>query len=444
MHHIGHIPPRSFSCRLSHLMMAAITCGWLACANLLPASQVSANPLPVAARYVVAVHVSENTVNTWSYRNWKHWHASEFLIRALDSDGTPYDLVSDAQIEAGQLFENGALRYPILISLGNEALSDTARDQIRSFVSNGGHAYVGSSSWTKYPNGQPRPNFALGPEMGLAGAGWTVVHDLARVGTSTMVNQLPAGVPLRWFLPTRYDITRIPTHFLSDVTEDRLIYGGSHWIWSVQTTALAPADPLQRPYVLSSGFSESLYASSWSNLYDVQFADVNGDGKVDIVGRNLSTGDIQVGLSNGQEFRASTSWSTFSLAYSLLLADVDGDGDADLVGRPLSGGYDVQVGLSNGKTGVASFNASTRWTDWNQAYSMMLADVDGDGDADLVGRPLSGGYDVQVGLSNGKAGVASFNASTRWTDWNQAYSMMLADVDGDGDADLVCRLLSGG
>ena len=421
----------------------------------------------------VGLHVSENTLSNWRYQSWARWQIDKFVSEALKSDGTPFEVVTDAQIEAGQLLVSGGLRYPIVLSLANESVSDALVDQLRSYVNAGGNAYLGSSSFTRRPDGSPRGNFALSAEMGLVSRGsWELGNDVIRVSSDASVDSLPLNAPDWRFLPLRWDITHFQPGFVSDIRtsfgadpapnldfySSRPIHEGSHWYWDAVPTSTAGATVIVRPWVqpgftndvsttasaTPAGFSESVFATTWSPTYDLQFADVNGDGKVDAVGRNSMTGDVQVGLSTGQEFATSSSWISFSLAYDMWLADVDGDGDADLIGRPKSGGVDVQVALSRGKQGVNSFDPPMRWTDWSQGYDLWLADVDGDGAADLVGRPKSTGVDVQVALSKAKQGVNAFQEpSTRWTDWNQGYEVRLADVDGDRRADLIGHRLPG-
>ena len=161
----------------------------------------------------------------------------------------------------------------------------------------------------------------------------------------------------------------------------------------------------------------------WSSGYSDDYADVNGDGKADLIGRYGT--DVQVALSTGSKFGAGASWSYWSSAYSDDYADVTGDGKADLIGRY---GTDIQVGPSTG----SGFNTSSSWAYWSNAYSMDFADVNGDGKADLIGRY---GTDIQVALSTG----TKFGAGAGWAYWSSGYSDDYADVNGDGKADLIGR-----
>jgi FG-GAP-like repeat len=165
----------------------------------------------------------------------------------------------------------------------------------------------------------------------------------------------------------------------------------------------------------------------WSSAYSMYLADLDGDGKADLVGRD-SAGTVKVSLSTGNGFKEAVSWGGWSNpALSMYLADLDGDGKADLVGRDSGGTVKVSLSTGNG------FKEATSWGGWSTAYSMELADLDGDKKADLVGRDSGGTVKVSLSAGNG------FKEATSWGGWSTAYSMYLADLDGDGKADLVGR-----
>src|SRR5690606_8220030 len=144
-------------------------------------------------------------------------------------------------------------------------------------------------------------------------------------------------------------------------------------------------------------------------------ADVNGDGRDDIVGFG-NTG-VYVATSKGTSFNAPTMWST-RYGYTTegwrvdrhprYMADVNGDGRADIVGFSNSG---VQVATSTGST----FNAASYWSTaygynagWRvNMHPRMMADVNGDGRDDVVGFAAGGVY---VSTSTGTA----FSAPKLW------------------------------
>jgi FG-GAP-like repeat/FG-GAP repeat len=205
------------------------------------------------------------------------------------------------------------------------------------------------------------------------------------------------------------------------------------------------------------GLSNGSYFQAWSSSTaildadvadNVYFADINGDGKADLVaippvGRSNS-GRVYVGLSNGSYFQAwssDTAMLDADVASDAYFADINGDGKADLVaippaGRPNSG--QVYVGLSNGSY-FQAWSSSIAILDADVADSVYFADVNGDGKFDLVtippvGRPNSGR--VYIGLSNGYY-FQAWSSSTAILDADIADSVYFADVNGDGKFDLV-------
>jgi uncharacterized repeat protein (TIGR02543 family) len=212
------------------------------------------------------------------------------------------------------------------------------------------------------------------------------------------------------------------------------------WVGLSNGTSFAP---------ISMWTTDYSYNQAWRvELHPRMAGDVNGDGKDDLIGFGYN--GVWVALSNGTSFAPISMWTT-NFNYSQegwriekhprMVADVNGDGKADLVGF----GYDgVWVALSTG----TGFDPITMWTTnfnysqegWRvELHPRMTADVNGDGKADLIGFGYNG---VWVALSNG----TSFAPMSMWTTnfnysqegWRiEKHPRMVADVNGDGKADLV-------
>ncbi|CAO3409230.1 calcium-binding protein [Azospirillum largimobile] len=220
-------------------------------------------------------------------------------------------------------------------------------------------------------------------------------------------------------------------------------------------TALGQADssfgPVQVGY--NGNFTQQ---NRWDaqDIYPRQLADVNGDGRVDIVGFKYFDVEVALGREDGTfatsravmsgTFTANTLWGTNG--YPRELADVNGDGRADIVGFTDSSVL-IALGQADGTFGAVktaytgSFTVGTGWPSSNQ-YPRLVGDVDGDGMADIVGFGAN-----QVFIAQGRADgtfapmkVAYGDNYTRnsggWTSQDD-FPRQLADVNGDGRMDIV-------
>jgi hypothetical protein len=140
-------------------------------------------------------------------------------------------------------------------------------------------------------------------------------------------------------------------------------------------------------------------------------ADVNGDGMADIVG--FGSAGVYVALAKGGGSFAALNFELAAFApgaggwdsqdkYPRLLADVNGDGMADIVGFKDAGVY-VSLAKGGGAFADPSFELGAFASGaggWNSQdlYPRQLADVNHDGNADIIGFGYTGVYEA---LSNG-------------------------------------------
>jgi hypothetical protein len=178
--------------------------------------------------------------------------------------------------------------------------------------------------------------------------------------------------------------------------------------------------------------------SGWQHLSRLTSGDVDGDGRTDLIGVRPD-GSLWLYRNNGTSLPYSGrtrigayGWNAFD---TLVAADVDGDGRSDLIARTPSG----QLWLYRNTGTVSSPYAPgirIGASGWQAFRTLVAADVDGDGRSDLLGVKANGSLWL---YHNGGAPTAPFRRAAQigvsgWTGFRQ---LIAQDVDADGRADLI-------
>ncbi|MGB7333499.1 MAG: FG-GAP-like repeat-containing protein, partial [Terriglobales bacterium] len=196
------------------------------------------------------------------------------------------------------------------------------------------------------------------------------------------------------------------------------------------------------------------YSSGGFDASFVAIGDVNRDGKLDLVVSNycqsldtcLTNGGVSILLGNGDgTFQPAVSYSSGGMnTTAVAIADLNGDGKLDLVVvNPCSISYGCSVGP--GEVGVllgngdGTFQPAVIYSSGGLAdESVAIADVNGDGKLDLVvpnffdNTGVTGELSVLLGNGNG-----TFQSPVNYTIGYNPVSVAIADMNGDGIQDLV-------
>ncbi len=172
----------------------------------------------------------------------------------------------------------------------------------------------------------------------------------------------------------------------------------------------------------------------------LEFGDVDGDGDQDLWignGTNTFTQD-QLLLNDGNgtftDVTATHVPANSDRTFAVAMGDVDGDGDLDVVTGLGQHNLTANRLLRNNGSGVFTFDDNALPPTMGRTRSIELVDLDGDGDLDLTW----GDWDQNAILINDGLGNFTDETGTRYpaTPFPYGSPVRAADVDGDGDQDL--------
>jgi len=166
----------------------------------------------------------------------------------------------------------------------------------------------------------------------------------------------------------------------------------------------------------------------------IAVGDVDGDGRDDMMVAGQQGRHLFVGSPSGFVDRSSQIAGLPAVSRPVF-ADVDGDGDRDLIGLIQLGGTRLAVFFNDGSGGFSAAGAPPSVP--TTATDLTLADLDEDGDLDIVATSTSGTLPLVYLYENDGAGRFVDATAVRYGHVDgSATGAVTADFDGDGDVDV--------
>ncbi len=228
-----------------------------------------------------------------------------------------------------------------------------------------------------------------------------------------------------------------------DVGTNRLYWWRNDGLPTAQSGSGPPAaDPAAETAVGSITWTRQTVASPFGAA-DVWPVDMDRDGDVDLLSAAAGADEIAWYANNGSGggWTATVIDTLFDRVHSVVGVDIDNDGDTDILA---AGETADEVAWWENTSGDGSLPWSKHSiiTSWDGAYDVWAADLDADGDQDVIAASQ---IEDRISWWENTDGEGSFGSEKTLGDpfstsegfFNQAYGVETADMDGDGTLDIV-------
>ena len=342
---------------------------------------------------------------------------------------------------------DGTFMPPVLLATDAEAgqlvVADLNGDGNADWVQGNSHSHVMTLAL-----GNGDGTFQAGVNYALGGGGYITLADINKDGKLDVVAVDPGTNDVR-VLFGKGDGTFLPG-IITPVSQPSygIATGDFNNDGNLDVVVGSAAGPVQtRSIIVMLGKGDGtfgppvLYPTGGGSDGYILVADFNGDGKQDLAVANLFDNNVAILLGNGDgTFQAPKLTATLGsdgFLGAIASADLNGDGKLDLVVPDYVGAASGKVAILLGN-GDGTFQAPTFLTTGGGATWPVLADFNKDGKLDLAVANQFGTIDVFLGNGNG-----TFNTPVVLNDVQAnigntiPISLAAADFNLDGNLDLL-------
>lgn len=172
-------------------------------------------------------------------------------------------------------------------------------------------------------------------------------------------------------------------------------------------------------------------------------ADIDGDGKIDIISMDQGSDSINWYRNIGGGFAPPDSVGPLEEGRDIAVGDIDGDGDMDIIGsRANTSSSTVNLFIYKNLDGNGNFGPPIPIATPNTlgGRTIKIVDIDGDGKNDILAGT---GDDDTLAWYRNLDGNGTFDTGNIIiSNYVNGYGIDVGDIDGDGDLDIVAGTLN--